>query len=341
MRSIGFPQISACLYVEMEMVGRTKREMTKSMELEVELVHRQLTNSKRSVKNGMSSLFTPNVFSKYWNQLKSHEITIQIYTVSFQNLGHDASFRRISSLWIWSGHWGGLRPRGSAEQGSMCCHRRNLALNPRWKSLKHRKRMEENGREVKMVKTQANCIKLYKIVSNCPRSLSCSTCLLCLVGQENLSCFSLLQQAALPASHPKCTCEMSQRFQGTTVINCWLCRLLQAALKTASSADVRYSMFSLVSRSSWRIRWKPGNYFQGQRSIGELEDWILKLGSRIVKRWGGFVKLGLKIIENGLWNLKPGFWNFGNCHHVNLVDTDGHFESWVGDLIPWYSFGHW
>ena len=225
MRSIGFPQISACLYVEMEMVGRTKREMTKSMELEVELVHRQLTNSKRSVKNGMSSLFTPNVFSKYWNQLKSHEITIQIYTVSFQNLGHDASFRRISSLWIWSGHWGGLRPRGSAEQGSMCCHRRNLALNPRWKSLKHRKRMEENGREVKMVKTQANCIKLYQIVREVYHALrACSVWL----GRKTFRvslCFNKLHCLPHIPSAPVRCLKGSKERRSSTVDSVVFCKL--------------------------------------------------------------------------------------------------------------------
>ena len=83
-------------------------------------------------------------------------------------------------------------------------------------------------------------------------------------------------------------------------------------------------------------------FFMFFRACKSAETWLVKLGSPIVKAWGAVLKLRLRISENGLWRLKPQFWNVGNSHHVNCrrwqstfhgggicctyVDTDDNFE---------------
>lgn len=126
MRSRGFHRSRVFTPVEMDGNGRSHhvssqtRKGTSKMEFPV-----------------YSHENSQNLFSKYWNHIKSHEIT------KFSKFGSwwsdDLMMRHSVASLQWSGHWGGLRPRGSAEQGSMCCHRRNLAVNPQWQSLKSRK----------------------------------------------------------------------------------------------------------------------------------------------------------------------------------------------------------
>ena len=179
-----------------EMVGRTKQEITKSMELEVEFVHRQLTNSERTVKNGISSAIM--CYSQCFKDVQSTEIdrNHEVFKTRVMRPSHLESEADTEEA---SGRVA-ARSRAACAATEGTCH---FQSENRWK------RMEENGREVKMVKNSTDCGKMMQNVRELYHALF--RCLLCLIGQENLSCLSLLRQAALPASHPKCTCEFDDR----------------------------------------------------------------------------------------------------------------------------------